>query len=299
MLTVSDGVGILTENLFSGRFRYVEELRRMGADIRTEGHHAVVRGVARLSGAPVRAPDIRAGVALVLAGLVADGETVVSGAHHIDRGYEDLAGTLRSLGAKVSRVSPLPTDPAALLERARAGRPRRARKAALARRAGRRLGTAVAHLAYRSDLAYRSGLRAPGRGQVDADRQPHREVRGSWPEAAPPHSRAGDGPDVALQRWRHPWRPGADAATISRPARVHPLDGDTRAPGRSRPGRARCRQGSRRCGTARGPRRDRRRRAGRGRRRRRPPTRPWWCSRPLGRRRPGEQGGLSRSPTSS
>jgi UDP-N-acetylglucosamine 1-carboxyvinyltransferase len=102
MLTVSDGVGILTENLFSGRFRYVEELRRMGADIRTEGHHAVVRGVPLLSGAPVRAPDIRAGVALVLAGLVAEGETVVSGAHHIDRGYEDLVGTLASLGATVT-----------------------------------------------------------------------------------------------------------------------------------------------------------------------------------------------------
>ena len=79
MLTVADGVGIVTENLFSGRFRYVEELRRMGADIRTEGHHAVVRGVPHLSGAPVRAPDIRAGVALVLAGLVAEGETVVTG----------------------------------------------------------------------------------------------------------------------------------------------------------------------------------------------------------------------------
>jgi UDP-N-acetylglucosamine 1-carboxyvinyltransferase len=103
MLTVADGVGILTENLFSGRFRYVEELRRMGADIRTEGHHAVVRGVPRLSGAPVGAPDIRAGVALVLAGLVADGETVVSEAHHIGRGYEDLAGALRSLGARVTR----------------------------------------------------------------------------------------------------------------------------------------------------------------------------------------------------
>ncbi len=102
MLTVADGVGILTENLFSGRFRYVQELRRMGADIRTEGHHAVVRGVPRLSGAPVRAPDIRAGVALVLAGLVADGETVVSGAHHIRRGYEDLPGALRSLGARVT-----------------------------------------------------------------------------------------------------------------------------------------------------------------------------------------------------
>jgi UDP-N-acetylglucosamine 1-carboxyvinyltransferase len=101
MLTVADGVGILTENLFSGRFRYVEELRRMGADIRTEGHHAVVRGVSRLSGAPVRAPDIRAGVALVLAGLVAEGTTTVSGAHHIGRGYEDLVGALTSLGAKV------------------------------------------------------------------------------------------------------------------------------------------------------------------------------------------------------
>jgi len=103
MLTVSDGVGILTENLFSGRFRYVEELRRMGADIRTEGHHAVVRGVPRLSAAAVRAPDIRAGVALVLAGLVADGVTVVSGAHHIDRGYQDLVDALRSLGASVAR----------------------------------------------------------------------------------------------------------------------------------------------------------------------------------------------------
>ncbi len=103
MLTVADGVGILTENLFSGRFRYVEELRRMGADIRTEGHHAVVHGMPRLSGAPVRAPDLRAGVALVLAGLVADGETVVTGAHHIGRGYEDLAGALRSLGARVTR----------------------------------------------------------------------------------------------------------------------------------------------------------------------------------------------------
>ncbi len=102
MLTVADGVGILTENLFSGRFRYVEELRRMGADIRTEGHHAVVRGVAHLSGAPVKAPDLRAGVALVLAGLVAEGQTVVSGAHHIGRGYEDLVGALSSLGAKVS-----------------------------------------------------------------------------------------------------------------------------------------------------------------------------------------------------
>ena len=102
LLTVADGVGIVTENLFFGRFRYVDELRRMGADIRTEGHHAVVRGVERLSGAPVRAFDVRAGAALVLAGLVADGETVVADARHIDRGYEDLAGKLASLGAHVS-----------------------------------------------------------------------------------------------------------------------------------------------------------------------------------------------------
>jgi len=103
MLTVADGVAIVTENLFFGRFRYIDELRRMGADIRTEGHHAVVRGVPRLSGAPVRATDIRAGAALVVAGLAADGETEVSGASHVDRGYEDLAGALASLGASVAR----------------------------------------------------------------------------------------------------------------------------------------------------------------------------------------------------
>jgi UDP-N-acetylglucosamine 1-carboxyvinyltransferase len=104
LLTVADEVGIVTENLFFGRFRYVEELRRMGADIRTEGHHAVVRGVPTLSGAPVRAFDVRAGAALVLAGLVADGETVITDAHHVDRGYEDLDGKLASLGAHVTRA---------------------------------------------------------------------------------------------------------------------------------------------------------------------------------------------------
>ena len=111
LLTVADGVGIVTENLFFGRFRYVEELRRMGADIRTEGHHAVVRGVDRLSGAPVRAFDVRAGAALVLAGLVADGETVISDAHHVDRGYEDLDGKLVALGAKVVAGSDGPAAP--------------------------------------------------------------------------------------------------------------------------------------------------------------------------------------------
>ena len=104
LLSIADGVGIVTENIFAGRFRYVDELIRMGADIRAEGHHAVVRGVERLSGAPVRAPDIRAGAALVLAGLAADGETLVGTANHIERGYQNLVGNLNSLGAKIELV---------------------------------------------------------------------------------------------------------------------------------------------------------------------------------------------------
>jgi UDP-N-acetylglucosamine 1-carboxyvinyltransferase len=104
MLSVADGVGIVTENLFAGRWRYVDELVRMGADIRTESHHAVVRGRERLSGAPVRAPDIRAGAALVVAALAADGETRIADAHHVDRGYEDLVGKLRAVGADIERV---------------------------------------------------------------------------------------------------------------------------------------------------------------------------------------------------
>lgn len=102
LLSTADGVGIVTENLFAGRFRYVDELVRMGADIRTDSHHAVVRGVPRLSGAPVRAHDIRAGAALTVAGLGAEGETVVSDAQHIARGYEDLPAKLASIGADIS-----------------------------------------------------------------------------------------------------------------------------------------------------------------------------------------------------
>lgn len=101
LLATADGVGIVTENLFSGRFRYVDELRRMGADIRTDSHHAVVRGVERLSGAPVKAHDIRAGAALVIAALAAEGTTVVTDAQHVSRGYDDLAGKLTGLGADV------------------------------------------------------------------------------------------------------------------------------------------------------------------------------------------------------
>jgi UDP-N-acetylglucosamine 1-carboxyvinyltransferase len=103
MLAVSSGTGIATENLYPGRFRYVDELMKLGADVRIDGHHAVVRGVEQLVGAPVIAPDIRAGAALVVAGLVATGKTVVSDIHHIDRGYDDLVGKLAGIGARITR----------------------------------------------------------------------------------------------------------------------------------------------------------------------------------------------------
>jgi len=103
MLSVADGTSVVTENLYDSRFRYVGELARMGADIHIEGPHMVIRGVPALSGCPVLASDIRAGAALVLAGLRAEGETTVGGTGHIDRGYEDLVGRLRSLGADIDQ----------------------------------------------------------------------------------------------------------------------------------------------------------------------------------------------------
>jgi UDP-N-acetylglucosamine 1-carboxyvinyltransferase len=103
VLATAEGTAVVTENIFDNRFAFVDELNRMGADIRTEGRHAVVRGVPRLSGAPVRAHDVRAGAALVLAGLAAEGETVVLDPHHVERGYPDLPGKLRALGADVER----------------------------------------------------------------------------------------------------------------------------------------------------------------------------------------------------
>jgi UDP-N-acetylglucosamine 1-carboxyvinyltransferase len=103
LLSVADGTSIVTENLYDARFRYVGELARMGADISTEAQHAVIRGKEELSGCPVLAPDIRAGAALVLAGLRAEGRTYVGDAHHIDRGYQDLAGKLQQLGASIAR----------------------------------------------------------------------------------------------------------------------------------------------------------------------------------------------------
>jgi UDP-N-acetylglucosamine 1-carboxyvinyltransferase len=111
MLATSDGTAIVTENVFESRFLYVGELRRMGADIRTEGHHAVIRGVSRLSAAPVRALDIRAGAALVIAALCADGVTEVADMQHVDRGYEDFEAKLEGLGAEVRRERELVTLP--------------------------------------------------------------------------------------------------------------------------------------------------------------------------------------------
>jgi UDP-N-acetylglucosamine 1-carboxyvinyltransferase len=103
MLAAADGTSIVTENVFESRFMFVDELNRMGADIRTEGHHAVIRGVDRLSAAPVRALDIRAGAAMVIAALAADGETAIEDMYHVDRGYEDFEAKLTALGAEVRR----------------------------------------------------------------------------------------------------------------------------------------------------------------------------------------------------
>ncbi len=101
LLSYADGTSYATENVFSGRFRYIGELARMGAHIRVDGHHLVIDGVERLSGAPVRAVDIRAGAALVVAGLGAEGETVITESHHIDRGYERFVERMRSIGADI------------------------------------------------------------------------------------------------------------------------------------------------------------------------------------------------------
>ena len=109
LLSLSEGQCIVTENVFENRFMFAGEIARMGADIRIEGHHAIVRGVERLSGAQVKSPELRGGASLVLAGLAAEGETVVSNIFHIERGYEGFCAKLQSLGANVRRDA-LPDD---------------------------------------------------------------------------------------------------------------------------------------------------------------------------------------------
>ncbi len=104
LLSYAEGTSYATENVFSGRFRYVGELARMGAQIRVDGHHLVIDGVAQLSGAPVRALDIRAGAALVVAALGADGPTTIADAHHIDRGYERFDERCTSIGIDIERL---------------------------------------------------------------------------------------------------------------------------------------------------------------------------------------------------
>ena len=101
---IADGTSLVTENVFEGRFMFVNELLRLGAKIQVDGHHAAITGIPQLSAAPVAATDIRAGAGLVLAALVSDGETIIEDAFHIDRGYPDFAAQLVSLGADVSRI---------------------------------------------------------------------------------------------------------------------------------------------------------------------------------------------------
>ncbi|MGI5939178.1 MAG: UDP-N-acetylglucosamine 1-carboxyvinyltransferase [Thermoleophilia bacterium] len=111
LLSVSRGVSLVTENVFEKRFGFVDELIRLGADIRVEGNHAVVAGGRSLTGAIVRCPDLRAGAALALAGLVAEGSTELRDVHHVDRGYERFEDKLRALGADVERVGPSDSQP--------------------------------------------------------------------------------------------------------------------------------------------------------------------------------------------
>lgn len=101
---IADGTSLVTENVFEGRFMFVNELLRLGAKVQVDGHHAAITGIDQLSAAPVAATDIRAGAGLVLAALVSDGVTIIEDAFHIDRGYPDFPSQLQSLGADVSRI---------------------------------------------------------------------------------------------------------------------------------------------------------------------------------------------------
>lgn len=104
VLSIADGRSIITESIYEGRFKHVDELKRMGANIKVEGRIAVIDGIDKLSGAPVCATDLRAGAALIIAGLVAEGETEISNIQHIDRGYQKIEEKFRALGADIRRI---------------------------------------------------------------------------------------------------------------------------------------------------------------------------------------------------
>jgi len=103
LMCLSEGSGVISETIFENRFMHVQELVRMGADIRLSGHTAVIRGVQRLTGAPVMASDLRASASLVLAGLAAKGTTTVQRIYHLDRGYERIENKLNAVGARIRR----------------------------------------------------------------------------------------------------------------------------------------------------------------------------------------------------
>jgi len=105
MLCMADGASVLTETIFENRYMHVPELNRMGADIETKGRTAVVRGVEKLTGAPVMATDLRASMSLVIAALAAEGETQLQRIYHLDRGYERLEEKLAAVGADIERIS--------------------------------------------------------------------------------------------------------------------------------------------------------------------------------------------------
>ena len=102
---VADGVGVINETIFENRFMHVQELQRLGADIQIEGRTAICRGIERLSGAPVMATDLRASASLILAGLMADGDTTIDRIYHLDRGYENIEEKLSALGASIRRIA--------------------------------------------------------------------------------------------------------------------------------------------------------------------------------------------------
>jgi UDP-N-acetylglucosamine 1-carboxyvinyltransferase len=104
LCALAKGNSLVTENVFENRFMFAEEIMRMGADVSLDGHHAIITGVDKLMGAPVSCTDLRGGAALVLAGVAAEGETIIHEIHHIDRGYEDYVGKLSALGADVKRM---------------------------------------------------------------------------------------------------------------------------------------------------------------------------------------------------